>query len=129
MARNVFLVVWTVAFALSCGSEDRKQEPECALFPDSCPEALQCYEGDPKPALTVCMKPGERQRGESCDEKADEVASFCGRELLCVAYGVHGEDKRCTPLCNVDEDCVGEGVVARCITGDLEARRFCLLIR
>ena len=113
--RSVAAVALAVGLALvliGCGEGDSEgQKPECTLFPDSCPTALhlQCYPGDPERELTVCLAEGPRQLGESCDADTEEIAGYCGRELLCVAYGSDGASKKCSPLCATDADCAAAG--------------------
>ena len=115
---------------IGCGDgEFEGQVPECTLFPDSCPAEphLQCFPGDPERELTVCRDEGPRQQGQNCDTNRDEIAGYCGRELLCVAYGEDGSLKKCSPLCATDADCVAAGVARPCRTGKETGLKFCAL--
>jgi len=127
MAAGILAVGLGLALA-GCGDdEDGARAPECGLFPDTCEAGLQCFPGTPDPALTVCLAEGPRQQGETCDSTSEDASLYCGRELLCVAYGEQGQIKKCSPLCETDADCQGKGLTSRCSPGVQTGLKFCAL--
>lgn len=113
---------------VSCGDDDDgAQEPECALFPDSCESGLQCFPGTPDRALTVCLAEAPRKQGETCDATSSDASNYCGREQLCVAYGEQGDVKKCSPLCETDADCQTRGLTSKCLPGADTGLKFCSL--
>ncbi|WP_373048045.1 hypothetical protein [Vulgatibacter sp.] len=122
-----FSLAFALALASACGGGVDERGPECELFPDSCSAGSQCYPGDPELELTVCLAEGQRALGEACDAESDDFASYCGRELLCVAYGTAGTEKLCSPLCATDAECAAAGLETACEPGDQTGLKFCSL--
>lgn len=128
MRKSLVALSWMLLCSLSVGCEgehDWSQEGDCDVFPDSCPAGMQCYPGTPDREQTVCLVEGLRGQEEACDAEADNIQNYCGRHLLCVAYGLQGLTKLCSPLCETDEDCRQAGLTSSCTVGAETGWKFC----
>jgi len=125
MAR-VAAVLLVVGLLAACG-DDSTSGPVtgCTLYPDSCGPGDQCFPGTPEAEPTICLGAAPLAVGETCNADSSDSSLWCGRELICVGYGVGGVQKRCSPLCETDDDCRSLGIREPCKPGPRTGLRFC----